>query len=237
MTTKVFQDGGLVGAQERKYVRKEPMEEYFASICASIEALNLDLFPNVRKLSISYFLPESAVNNVFVAALRGIARSSFRDIMEELEIQVFDKLAFGFPDLSYTAFYRKLSESHQEMLGSKELSYRRVEEWVKAEMPELPALEVLRIFHSSIANPLDEFETIQFYKAAFYYLLLMLAPRLDELHVGLGNPEISAHDETLWPSDELSKRRMDSNHLGLIRVPRRHKGLWKRYRFGIFQEA
>ncbi|KAF3193448.1 hypothetical protein TWF225_010197 [Orbilia oligospora] len=113
MTTKVFQDGGLVGAQERKYVRalrfekpwdtdwksitplsaiwmkphsKEPMEEYLASICASIEALNLDLFPNVRKLSISYFLPESAVNNVFAAALRGIARSSFRDIMEELEI-------------------------------------------------------------------------------------------------------------------------------------------------------
>ncbi|KAF3219824.1 hypothetical protein TWF679_010280 [Orbilia oligospora] len=95
MAIKVFQDGGLVGVQERKYVRlrfekpwntdwksitplsaiwmkphsKEPMEEYFASICASIEALNLDLFPNVRKLSISDFLPECAVNKVFVAAL------------------------------------------------------------------------------------------------------------------------------------------------------------------------
>ncbi|KAF3219823.1 hypothetical protein TWF679_010279 [Orbilia oligospora] len=65
-------------------------------------------------------------------------------------------------------------------------------------MPDLLALKVLKIFNSSIASPLDEFETIQFYKTAFYYLPSMLAPRLDELHIGVGNPEIPARRKGVW---------------------------------------
>ncbi|EGX43219.1 hypothetical protein AOL_s00215g675 [Orbilia oligospora ATCC 24927] len=252
MAIKVFQEGGLVGAQGRKYVRalrfekpwdtdwksikplsaiwmkphsKEPMEEYFASICASIEALNLDLFPNVRKLSISYFLPKCAVNNVFVAALRGIAGSSFLNILEELEIQVFDKLAFEFSDLSYTEFYEKLSESHQELLISRELYFDRVWLWIKTVMPELPALKVLKIFHSSIASPLDQFETVRFFTTAFFYLLLMLAPRLDELHIGSGNPELRVDYEPDWPFDSSWETYTDWHDLGLDNgISKRHKG-------------
>ncbi|KAF3156881.1 hypothetical protein TWF788_005500 [Orbilia oligospora] len=106
-------------------------------------------------------------------------------------------------------------------------------------MPDLPALKVLKIFNSSIASPLDEFETIQFYKTAFYYLPSMLAPRLDELHIGVGNPEIPACDELFWPFDQRWEglRHMGSTDLRLIRTPRRRKGVWKRHCIGDFIEG
>ncbi|KAF3318083.1 hypothetical protein TWF173_008822 [Orbilia oligospora] len=97
--------------------------------------------------------------------------------------------------------------------------------WIKTVMPELPALKALKIFHSSIASPLDQFETVRFFTTAFFYLLLMLAPRLDELHIGSGNPELRVDYEPDWPFDDSWETRTDWHDLGLVNgISKRQKG-------------
>ncbi|KAK6506854.1 hypothetical protein TWF481_005314 [Arthrobotrys musiformis] len=164
----------------------EGMNSHFANTCASIEALNLDLFPNIRKLYISYYVPECAANNFFLASLRGIARCGFRDVLEFLEVQVFAKSTY-FTRFDYSTFRGRLSEQHGRLLGD-EVTHDELDKLVETEIPEMRALKVVKIFYSAIARPFDSFSSYRFRATAAYYRLLTLAPRLEGLYINTESP-------------------------------------------------
>ncbi|KAK6362126.1 hypothetical protein TWF730_005823 [Orbilia blumenaviensis] len=203
---EVFQDGGL-GEHHRGSVRalrfEKPWDfalakgrygvravirgpdrrlEYFTSICAAIEALSLDLFPNVKELYVSYAIPKSAAENVLLAVLRGIAQCGFKDALEHLEVQVLGK-SWTFDRLKYQEFHWMLSDQHKKLLGKVAITRDRLEELVKAEIPPFPALKTVKILNNSVANPLDSFKSYRFVRTPGYYLVLTLAPQLRELEV------------------------------------------------------
>ncbi|KAF3174980.1 hypothetical protein TWF225_009078 [Orbilia oligospora] len=183
---KVFRDGGL-GAEGRYSIRsvcfKRPGDwrstKNLDELCRSISALKL--FPNLKKLSLSYSVPSCMERNVFICLLDGVIACSSR--LEDLEINVVE---VGSAPGAYQVFYEGLSKVSQDMLGAV-IDDKNVwqQSMKKSSQMALPALASVKLFHPSINTPLQNFNSPVCRPRGYYYTIFAMAdaPKLRGLAI------------------------------------------------------